>query len=280
MAFLYDPRYVEEADIYTAQPGLRMRVRADQLGNQPKSLSEIVHQLHVHDVTAGFWNDIGLQSQVVKQALGAPDVMQGMPARGGHTATEMGGVIQHARTRAGQLAARMWGQGMVQLGKLEISDMQQYLSEPGCYRLADDAARRWDALTDGESRALIGPDGIQGRIEVAPVDVTAPVQREQLGEMWMRLAMTVAQNEVLSMKYDADEMFEEAARLLGAKNIRDFKRRLGLPELLQTRVLPDEQVLEQADRGNLIPLGADVGAEGPVAALVQAAFPSAGVRDR
>jgi hypothetical protein len=280
MAFLYDPRYVEEADIYAAQPGLRMRVRADQFGNAPKSLSEIVHQLHVHDVTAGFWNDIGLQSQVVKQALGAPDVMQGMPAPGGHTATEMGGVIQHARTRAGQLAARMWGQGMVQLGKLEVSDAQQFLSQPDYYQLADAATRRREHPLAEDGRALVGPEQVQGRIEVAPVDVTSPMRREELGEMWMRLAMTVAQNEILSAKYDADEMFEEAARLLGAKNIRDFKRRLTLPDLLLTRVVPDEQVIEQADRGNLIPLGADGHADGPTAALMQAAFQAAGEGER
>ena len=67
----------------------------------------------------------------------------------------MGGVIQHARTRSGQLGARMWGQGMVQLGKLEISDAQQYMGEPGYYRLSGDAARRWEDVDPGEDRALI-----------------------------------------------------------------------------------------------------------------------------
>jgi hypothetical protein len=36
-------------------------------------------------------------------------------------------------------------------------------------------------------------------------------------------------------------------------------------------VLPDEQVLEQADRGNLVPMGAEGPPEDPIAALMRAA---------
>jgi hypothetical protein len=39
---------------------------------------------------------------------------------------------------------------------------------------------------------------------------------------------------------------------LGAKNVEDFKRNV---DQIQTQVMPDEQVAQQAQAGNLVPVG-------------------------
>jgi len=257
MAFLYDPRFVEEADLLSTQPGLRMRLRGDLLAGQPRSMTEIVHQLDVRDVTASFLGDIGLQAQMLKQTLGAPDVLQGLPTEERHSATEMGGVIQHARTRAGQLGALMWGQGVVPWGMLEISDCQQYLSVEEYYRLSEEAARNWEST---RGYALVGPAAVQGKVKVAPVDVTMPVGREQMGPIWAQLLMALAKSP-LAAQYDLGGMFEQMAAAMGLKNIGDYRRK----SPIQTQVMPDEELKAEVGRGNLVPTEVEAG---PMAAAL------------
>jgi hypothetical protein len=280
MAFLYDPSMIEEEDIYSAQPGLRMRLKPDAA--RPASLAQAITQLDVRDVTAGLMRDLGLAGNMIQQTLGAVNILQGVAEQEKRTATEMGGAYQSARTRVGQVGALMWDQGVAPWGLMEISDAQQFLSQASYYRLGGAAARR-----SGEPRALIGPEDIQGEIEISPVDVTMPADRTAEGALWLKLATEVAGNERLNARLDFVEMFEEGARKLGAVNIDDFRRAQeqgpqAIQALLQAlaqgaarnpmqaTVMPDEAVMEQAHRGNLIPESAPEGGAG--AALIREAM--------
>jgi hypothetical protein len=261
MAFLYDPELVEEDDVYSTQAGLRLRIKPDS--KKPyRSLSEAIHQMPVSDFTQGLLTDIAASGGMIEQTLGAVAALQGKETPGSRSATEMAGIIRSAQNRVGQVGALMWDQGVVPWAMMEISDAQQFMSEGGYVRLSGDARRRWAAETGG--RVMVGPDEIQGEIEIAPVDVTMPVDPQAEGALWLKLAMGVAKDARLSARYDAEEMFEEGARKLGAANIDDFKRQ----NPVEAQVMPDEQVMDQVQRGNLVPQQAP---EDPMAALMAAA---------
>jgi hypothetical protein len=266
MAFLYNPEFVEEDDVYSQQPGIRMRVKPEAVGRL-RSLSEAIHQLPVNDITQGLLQDIAAAGGMIEQTLGATSALQGMPTATARSATEMQGVIRGGQMRVAEIAALMWAQGVVPWGMLEISDAQQFLSEQGYVRLTGDARRRWPGAGDG--RVMVGPDEIQGEVEISPVDLRMPVDPQAEGRMWMGLAMAVTKDARLNARYDAVEMFEEGARKLGAVNIGDFINQ----QPMQTQVMPDEQVIDQAERGNLVP---QPGAGSPFEALLQSAGMGAG----
>jgi len=54
-------------------------------------------------------------------------------------------------------------------------------------------------------------------------------------------------------QFDVTRIFTYIAQQLGAKNVEDFKRNIGR---IQTQTMPDEQVMDQVQRGNLVPTGA------------------------
>ncbi len=260
-ALVYNPELVEEEDIFTTQAGMRIRLKPGVDG-RIRSMQEAVQQLPVQDVTAQLVNDVGLSGQLIQKALGVTDTLHGEVSPVARSATEMSGVIQSARTRVGQLGSLMWDQGVTPWGMLEISDAQQFMSEEGYFRLSGKHSRHWPNAQHG--RSLIGPRDIQGEIEIAPVDVTMPINPMAEGQLWMQLAMQVAQNQRLDARYNSEEMFEEGARRLGASNIQDFRR--SLPPM-GVNVMPDERLVSQVQQGNLIPQPA---AGNPLAALLQA----------
>ena len=260
-ALVYNPELVEEEDIFTTQAGMRIRLKPGVDG-RIRSMQEAVQQLPVQDVTAQLVNDVGLSGQLIQKALGVTDTLHGEVSPVARSATEMSGVIQSARTRVGQLGSLMWDQGVTPWGMLEISDAQQFMSEEGYFRLSGKHSRHWPNAQHG--RSLIGPRDIQGEIEIAPVDVTMPINPMAEGQLWMQLAMQVAQNQRLDARYNSEEMFEEGARRLGASNIQDFRR--SLPPM-GVNVMPDERLVSQVQQGNLIPQPA---AANPLAALLQA----------
>jgi hypothetical protein len=54
-------------------------------------------------------------------------------------------------------------------------------------------------------------------------------------------------------QFDVARIFMYIAQQLGAKNVEDFKRNLGQ---IQGQVMPDAQVMQQVQAGNMIPAGA------------------------
>jgi len=70
-------------------------------------------------------------------------------------------------------------------------------------------------------------------------------------EAWVQMFSTIASTPELGAQFDVFRLFSYIATQLGAKNVDDFKK---VAAETQTTQMPDQEVLNQAQAGNLVPL--------------------------
>ena len=75
-------------------------------------------------------------------------------------------------------------------------------------------------------------------------DGTLPLDRVALLDVWKEIFMGVAQDQQLRSQFDVIELFKYTAELGGAKNIERF----------QVQAMPDQQVMDQMQAGNMKPM--------------------------
>jgi len=61
-------------------------------------------------------------------------------------------------------------------------------------------------------------------------------------EVWLQMFQTVAEHPELNQRFDIVRIFEKIARAHGEKNVQEFYR-----------MMPDEQVMNEVNKGNLVP---------------------------
>ena len=92
-----------------------------------------------------------------------------------------------------------------------------------------------------------------GRINVTPFDLLVnydvivrdgSIPGGNYSNVWMELFKIISQDEQLRQEYDHSRIFKHIAQNNGAKNIQDFVR---------IKVMNDEQVDQEVQRGNMIP---------------------------
>jgi hypothetical protein len=265
-AIFFDPTAVETEDLERQQPGLRVRLRPER--PQGVNLSESIMALSVPDQTGGVFRDLSFTGEMIEKALGTVDLIQGLPASGERSATEMGGVLQNAQTRVGARGSLMYNQGIVPWGTMEVKDTQQFMSDERWVRLSPRAAARMGMGKQEDPRMLVGPDRIRARdVYVVPCPPNAPVNRNAMGQLYMGLAMKVAESEQLMGIFDPIAMFREGARLSGARTIEEFVRR-PQPQS-QATIMDDDEVRNRVQAGNLVPTPGDNG--DPVQQMLRAA---------
>ena len=66
---------------------------------------------------------------------------------------------------------------------------------------------------------------------------------------------TIGTDPDLRREFDVTRIFMYIAQQLGAKNVEDFRRNVNQ---IQTQTMSDEQVVNEANKGNLVPVGTQV----------------------
>jgi hypothetical protein len=100
-------------------------------------------------------------------------------------------------------------------------------------------------------RVLFDPRNVNISYDIVPFDGASP--GADMANEWVQLFQVAAGDPELRQIFDVGRIFQHVAHLMGAKNVEDFVRQ-GNP--VQTQVLPDEQVQEQARQGQLAQIGA------------------------
>ena len=72
-------------------------------------------------------------------------------------------------------------------------------------------------------------------------------------QIWIDLFKTIGTDQELRQTFDIVRIFTYIAQQLGAKNAEDFKRNVNN---IQPATMPDEQVEQQVQAGNLVPVEA------------------------
>lgn len=244
---IVDPYLVNLADLKDPRPGKLIRLRRPAWG---RGVDKVVQQLAVNDVTRLNIADSTYITQWMDRISGADQSMQGALRQGGPerlTRSEFQGTRGSAISRLQRIAMIIGMQFMQDIGTMFAVHTQQYMSQETYVKTV---GRHGDYL-----RKIFGRD----KVPVTPYDLAinydliirdGSVPGGNFSEAWLEMFKVIGTSPELSQQFDIVRIFTYIAQQLGAKNVEDFKRNI---EQVQTQVMPDQQVVSEAQKGNLVP---------------------------
>lgn len=249
---IVDPYLINIKDLQNPKPGKLIRMRRPAWG---RGVDNAVKQLGIVDITKG---NVQSASWVVEfmQRIGAvDDSMMGQLRTGGPerlTGAEFQGTRTGAVSRLERIARVIGMQAFMDLGVMFASHTQQSMDETDYIKVTgryqEELMQQFGVQPGG--RVAVSPDDIMINYDVKIRDGSIP--GSNFNQSWLDMFKNIAQDEELRQEFDVVRIFKHIASNMGAKNVNDFVRQGGS---ISPNVLPDEQVLEQAQRGNVIPIG-------------------------
>ncbi len=249
---IYDPQLVNSNDLKDPKPGKLIRMRRPAWG---KGVKDAVQQLQVNDITRA---NIGDSTWIVQwmQKIGATDdAAMGSLRSGGPerlTKAEFQGTATGAVSRLERIAKVVGLQGLHDIGEFFADHTQQMMTEDMYIKVNGE----WTELLLQEysnsisrGRMTVSPNQLDIMYDVLIRDGSIP--GGNFSEVWMRMFETIAADPRLSQEFDIVKIFKHIARNAGAKNVNEFVRRGGN---IAPQIMPDEQVADQVQQGNVIPL--------------------------
>jgi len=235
--FLIDPLRVEMQDAKNPEPGKLIRLKRAAWGTDVR---EAMMQLAVADVTGGHLKDSEAFVRMAQYLSGATDNVMGLQEAGGRkTATEVRTSAEAGASRLASMAKLISAQSLVDIAEQMVINQQQYMDTEFVQQVLGEDAM---LLTQGQK---LLPDMVAGDFQFPVSDGTLPIDRAALLDVWKQIFLGIAQSPQLSATFDIIKVFEYTAELGGARNIEDFK----------IQMTPDQQVLAQAQAGNMVPAG-------------------------
>ncbi len=242
--FVVDPTKIVIKDLKNPEPGKIIRLKEEMYGQDVRSA---IWQFPVQNTTQQHLQDTGILSSLIQRVSGVNDNIMGLLDQGGRkTATEVRTSSSFGVNRLKTVAEWFSATGFSDMAQTLLQSTQQHYSGNEKMRLAGDFF-----LHPGAARELeVTPQSIQGFYDFTGVDGTLPVDRFAQVNMWTQLLQQMGQSPQVLQQYDLGRIFAWVAQLGGLKNIHRFKVEITEPE----------QLLNQQDRGNVVPIGGTDGA--------------------
>lgn len=242
--FVVDPTKIVIKDLQDPSPGKIIRLKEEMYGQDVRSA---IWQFPVTNVTQSHLQDTQILSQLIQRVSGVNDSIMGLQGQGGRkTATEVRTSSTFGINRLKTVAEWFSVTGVSDMAQTLLQTTQQHYSGQQMMRLAGDFF-----MHPGSERQLnVSPGNIQGFFDFSPVDGTLPVDRFAQVSMWTNLLQQMATNPQVMAEYDLGRIFAWIAQLGGLKNIHRFKIQIQEPE----------DLIQQAQAGNVVPIG---GPRGP-----------------
>ncbi|MHA2376685.1 MAG: portal protein [Candidatus Thorarchaeota archaeon] len=247
-----DPSMIDTDSLVNAKEGGVVFLKNRVWGKG--TIDQAVKQLGMTDITKNHVQDAINLMQVIERVSGATDNMQGIAQKLGERVTRY--QVQSAKTSA---LSRMEMKNKL-VGVMTFTDLAVQLAENTIQFMNEDVyvevfGRAADALRKDfgitSDREKVTPFDVAVGYDVVPQD--GSVMASEYLDTWVSLFQIISQNPMLAQlaKIDLGRMFKHIARMGGAKNIDDFVIKDGD----EMEVAPDEDVLSQAQRGNIVPMG-------------------------
>lgn len=246
-----DPYLVNIQDLEDPQPGKLIRLRRPAWG---RGVDKVVQQLQVNDITRLNIADSAYITQWMDRISGADQSMQGALRMSGPerlTRSEFQGTRGSAISRLQRIAMLIGMQFMQDVGTMFAVHTQQYMSQDTYVRIIGRYAEQLTTIFGDKRSTRVSPFDLAINYDLIVRDGSIP--GGNFSDAWIEMFKIIATNQPLMAEFDITRIFMYIAQQLGAKNVEDFKRNL---DQTQTKVIPDEEALTEADKGNLIPMGA------------------------
>ncbi len=234
--FVVDPSRIVMMDAQDPLPGGLIRLTPEAYGSDTKTA---MTQLQVVDLTQNHMRDMHAMDIIGQKASGVSDQILGVLQQGGRkTAAEIRTSTGFSINRLKTVSEYASAMGWAPMAQKLVQNTQQYYDAERKFRIVGDLA-----LEAGQQFVDVNPETIQGFFDFVPVDGTLPVDRFAQANLWRELFAQIRNFPEIMQQYDIGRIFAWVAQLSGLKNINQFK----------IEVLPDEQLAQQAQAGNVIP---------------------------
>jgi hypothetical protein len=244
---IVDPYLVNIEDLKDPQPGKLIRLRRPAWG---RGVDKVVQQLAVQDITRLNIQDSAYITQWMDRISGADQSMQGSLRMSGPerlTAGEFQGTRGSAISRLQRIAMIIGVQFMQDVGTMFAVHTQQYMTQNTYVSVVGHHADKLKEIF-GKTKIPVSPYDLAIDYDVIVRDGSIP--GGNFSDRWMDLFKTIGTTPELAQQFDVTRIFMYIAHQLGANNVEDFRRNVNQ---LQGQVMPDEQVQQQVQAGNLVP---------------------------
>ncbi len=247
--FVVDESKVQIRDMEEPGPGKLIRLKPAGYG---QDLNSMIKQFAVQDVTRGNLADSEIVAELAQRLTGVSDNIMGSVNSGGRkTATEVRSSTTFGINRLKTNCEWFSTTGFSPLGAKLVMSTQQHMTRERKYRVVGDQAQ-W-----GEQYLTATPETIAGFYDFVPVDGTMPVDRFAQANLWQQMLGNLARVPGALQGYDMMKIFAFVANLGGIKNINRFR----------VQVVPDGQMQQQAQSGNMVPARANLNEPGQIPGL-------------
>ena len=246
-----DPSLVNINDLLDPAPGKLIRMRRAAWG---RGVENAVKQLQVTDITKTHIQDSAYITELIKTCSGSVDSVMGLARSGSErvSADESRGTRMAALSRLAKAAKVVSLQMMQDLSYMMASHTQQLMSRD----LYIDTTGRWeDELRSqyvDQSRIKVSPMDISIDYDVITGDGSLPTGEN--ADIMVQLFQSISSQPVLSSQFDLVRIFQRIAMMMGIKDVNEFRaQNKPMPQVNATQV-PDQNVLAEAQKGNLVPI--------------------------
>jgi len=247
-----DPYLVNINDLKDPQPGKLIRLRRPAWG---RGVDKVVQQLVVQDITRANISDSAYITQWMDRISGADQSMQGAIRMSGPerlTSSEFQGTRGSAISRLQRIAMLIGVQAFQDIGTMFAVHTQQYQSQDSFVRIVGRYAEHLGSVFGTNAKTKkVTPYDLAVNYDLIVRDGSIP--GGNFSDAWIQMFKIVGTSPELMQQFDITKIFTFIAYQLGAKNIEEFKRNVGQ---IQPTVMPDETVANEAQKGNLVPIGA------------------------
>lgn len=247
---IVDPYLVNMADLENPEPGKLIRLRRAGWG---KGVTGAVQQLQVNDVTRQHISDSSYIIELMNRVSASNDSLQGITRQSSEriTATEIQGDRSSSLSRLQRMAKVISLQAMQDISYLFAAHTQQLMTQDTYIKVLGDWPDLLQSIKDPTRRVKVTPFDMMIDYDIILKDVTD--KNAGNGREWIDLYQIMNQNPMLAQQFDMVRIFKHIATLMGASDVNDFVAQGGN---VQQTMMPDDTVLEEAQKGNLVPIGA------------------------
>ena len=250
---IVDPYLVNINDLKDPGEGALIRLRRPGWG---RGVDKVAQQLQINDITRNNIGDASFVMGMMDKVGAADNAVQGNLRQGGPerlTKSEFQGTMSGAVNRLGRVARVIGLMGMQDIGYFFAHHTQQLMSEETYVKTTG----RWQETLQREYGGKIE----RNRMKVTPWDLLidydvmirdGSVPGSNFSESWIQMYQILASNPELANNFEMVRIFKHIARGMGAKDVEQFER-VGVPATT-AQTMPDEQVADQVEKGNLLPL--------------------------
>lgn len=252
-----DNSKVEIRDMLKSGVGGVVRVNGTNYGDF--DVRKAVHQFDFRDPTVNHMQNIAEIDQIARNGIGVGDMVQGrmdaLPDR--PTKSGLNTAFTQMAGRLARLCLIADEQFMRDVGWQMAFNTQQWMGREVFVPIAggryEQELRRRFGVPSGDADIAISPGALNIAFEIESRTALRPGVNDQaaMAELVKTVLAGPGVLERFSAEYRVTDLIAQAFAEAGIKNMEDFRAGPGM----DAQVMQDEDVLAQAEAGNLVPVG-------------------------